>query len=266
MRKAFPPAGPSQLDIGTFGTNCRIFVMETTLNDPAQLLSLFLEGVLGRSGRKRSRRASRYLQGHKGLVTASGLLAAAGVAWGIYDSLKSGASGAAGAAGAWGASGGASAIDHGASTWAQVPPPGPAQARAAVGVIPAGPLPPLPLEVLRIVRLAVSAARADGDLSAPERALILDHARRAGVEADVDRELEHPQPLAEIVRGVADESARHDLYTLAFAIVRADETVTGGERIYLAQLAHKLGIDAARAASLESAVAKGIDAAPETGS
>ena len=34
----------------------------------------------------------------------------------------------------------------------------------------------VPAEVLRIVRLAVSAARADGELSAPERALILEHA------------------------------------------------------------------------------------------
>jgi uncharacterized membrane protein YebE (DUF533 family) len=243
--------------------------METTLNDPAQLLSLFLEGVLGRSGRKRSRRASRYLRGNKGLVTASGLLAAAGVAWGIYDSLKTGATGATGAAGAAGATGGAGAAGGGSgSGWGTTTakPPVPVEGRAALGVLQAGPLPPLPVEVLRIVRLAVSAARADGELSAPERALILEHARRAGVEADVDRELDHPQPLAEIVRGVADEAARYDLYTLAFTIVRADETVTGGERIYLAQLAHKLGIDAARAATLESAAASRIDAAPDTDS
>jgi uncharacterized membrane protein YebE (DUF533 family) len=230
--------------------------METTLNDPAQLLSLFLEGVLGRAGRKRSRRASRFLRGNKGLVTASGLLAAAGVAWGIYDSLKSGNTSGAGAWGAGGASG------AGAGPWTGAAPM-PAQARAAIGVVSDALVPPLPLEVLRIVRLAVSAAHADGDLSASERALILEHARRAGVEADVDRELEHPQPLADIVRGVTEESARHDLYTLAFAIIRADETVTGGERIYLAQLAHKLGIDATRAASLESAAAKSIDAAPD---
>ena len=38
---------------------------------------------------------------------------------------------------------------------------------------------------------------------------------------------------------------------LAFTIVRADETVSGAERIYLAQLAHQLGLDAATAARLE---------------
>ena len=220
--------------------------METTLNDPAQLLSLFLEGALGRSGRKRAHKAARFLSGHKGLVTASGLLTAAGVAWGIYDSLKNTATGATGA-GAIGASGAVGATGGGA-------------AGATSTTVP--PLPsPIPAEVLRIVRLAVSAARADGELSPPERALILEHARKAGVETEAEGELERPHPLAEIVRGVSEQPARHDLYTLAFTIVRADETVTGGERIYLAQLAHQLGIDAPTAARLESAAAANIDAA-----
>ena len=223
--------------------------METTLNDPAQLLSLFLEGALGRSGRKRARKAATFLSGHKGMVTASGLLAAAGVAWGIYDSLKSGAgqvpAGAgqvpagAGAAGASGASG----------------------AAGLGGLAASATDPPVPAEVLRVVRLAVSAARADGELSAPERALILEHARRAGVDREAERELASPHPLADIVRGVTEEPARHDLYTLAYTIVRADETVTGGERIYLAQLAHQLGLDAATTARLETAAAAGIDGA-----
>jgi uncharacterized membrane protein YebE (DUF533 family) len=219
--------------------------METTLNDPAQLLSLVLEGALGRSGRKRARKAARFLRGHKSLVTASGLLAAAGVAWGIYDSMKTGATSATGPTGATGAA----------------PQPVPAVPGApAAGAATIGPAPALPPEVLRLVRLAVSAARADGDLSAPERALILEHARRAGVEGEAERELDRPHPLADIVRGVSDEPSRHDLYTLAFTIVRADETITGGERIYLAQLAYQLGIDAATVARLESSTAASIDA------
>ncbi|MDH4066191.1 MAG: hypothetical protein OEW19_17455, partial [Acidobacteriota bacterium] len=67
------------------------------MNDPSQLLSLFLSGVLGRSGRKRARRASRFVSGHKGLITASGVLAAAGVAWGVYDSLRASTAAPAGA-------------------------------------------------------------------------------------------------------------------------------------------------------------------------
>jgi uncharacterized membrane protein YebE (DUF533 family) len=215
--------------------NRRILSVETTLNDPAQLLSLFLEGAVGRSGRKRAGKAARFLSGNKGLVTASGLLAAAGVAWGIYDSLK-------------------------AST---MTPSGPAPTGSVGGIGSTPAAPPLPLPVpepvLRIVRLAVSAARADGELSPPERAIILEHARRAGVEAEAEAELARPHPLADIVRGVNDEAARQDLYTLAFTIVRADEAITGAERIYLAQLAHQLGLDAATASRLESDTTARID-------
>ena len=59
--------------------------------------------------------------------------------------------------------------------------------------------------------------------------------------------------------GVRDTKLREDLYTLAFGIVRADETVTGGERIYLAQLAHQLGLEADAVARLESKAASRID-------
>ncbi len=47
---------------------------------------------------------------------------------------------------------------------------------------------------------------------------------------------------------------------LAFTIVRADETVTGAERVYLAQLAYQLGLDAATVAQLETDTAARIDA------
>ena len=97
-----------------------------------------------------------------------------------------------------------------------------------------------------------------------ERALILGHAREAGVESVVELELATPRPLSEIVSGIADEQRRRDLYVLAFTIVRADETVTGGERVYLAQLAHQLGLDPATAAALEAQTASQIDATPES--
>jgi uncharacterized membrane protein YebE (DUF533 family) len=224
-------------------SNRRILCVETTLNDPAQLLSLFLNGALGRSGRKRARKAANYISGHKGLISASGLIAAAGVAWGIYDSLKQAQPGAGpGPAGPFPSGVGTASPGSAA---APVPPPLPTS---------------IPVEVQRLVRLAVSAARADGELTAPERAVILDHARRAGVAAEAELAIERPHPLAEIVRGVSDEAARHDLYALAFTIVRADEAITGGERIYLAQLAHHLGIDAATASRLELSTSTAIDA------
>ena len=46
-------------------------------------------------------------------------------------------------------------------------------------------------------------------------------------------------------------------------MLRADEQVTGAERIYLAQLANLLGLDPAATQQLETATAAKIDAAPE---
>ncbi|HYU80867.1 MAG TPA: DUF533 domain-containing protein [Vicinamibacterales bacterium] len=234
--------------------------------DTSDVVSIFLRGALGRRGRKRARRAVNFLTGHRGFLTASTLLGAAGVAWGVYDSLKAapGASGALGSAGAVplpGAAGavpaatGAYASGGGAITGPVMPPPLPTSiASEAV----------LPNDVLRIVRLAVSAARADGTLSPQERALIIEHARAAGIESTVEQELNTPQPLADIVRGISDSQRRQDLYVLAFSIVRADENVSGAERIYLAQLAYQLGLDAETTARLEQDTASAIDKAPES--
>lgn len=207
--------------------------------DTTEILSLFVRGALGSRGRKRARRAANFLGGKRGFLTASTLIGAAGLAWGIYDSVKG--QGAAGAVGATGAPGVA-------------PPPIPGAATAPV---------PMPSEVLRVVRLAVSAARADGSLATQEREIILQHAREAGIEATVEQELATARPLAEIVIGLTDAQRKQDLYVLAFTIIRADESVSGAERIYLAQLAHQLGLDAATTARLEQETAAKIDSTPE---
>jgi len=205
---------------------------------------MFLRGALGSRGRKRARRAANFLSGKRGFLTASTLLGAAGVAWGIYDSLQSGATGAVGATGS-------------------MPPPIPGPAVTAATAPVSDDDRGLPLEVLRVIRLAVSAARADGTLLPAERALILSHAREAGVETVVEDELTTSRPLAEIVSGVTDDQKRRDLYILAYTIIRADENVTGAERVYLAQLAHQLGLNAATVAELEQSTAAKIDATPD---
>lgn len=220
------------------------------LNNPADVLGIVLRGTLGRSGRKRARRATRFISGHKGFLSASTLMAAAGVAWGIYDSLQGkdvpGGSGVPGVPGVPGA----------------VPPvPGavPPVPGAAVAAAVDTALDP----VARVIRLAVSAAKADGTLSEKERQLILGRAKEAGLEGAVEVELNQTRALADIVRGVSDPVMKKELYVLAFTIVRADETVTGAERIYLAQLAHQLGLDPAAVAAIERETAAAIDAQPD---
>lgn len=117
-------------------------------------------------------------------------------------------------------------------------------------------------EALRIVRLAISAAYADGRVSDAERAAILDQARTAGVAGIVEAEMPQPRPLAEIVSGVSDAAQRATMYVLAYSMVRGDEQPTGAERIYLAQLAHLLGMDAATVQALEQKASSRIDAEP----
>jgi uncharacterized membrane protein YebE (DUF533 family) len=209
--------------------------------DAEDILDGLIRGALGGRG-KRSRGALRSIGGAGSLINARNLLAAAGVAWGLYETMSQTK---------------ASAPALGGSTTPPLPPvprtaPPPLPGAAAAGAFPD--------HVLRLVRLTVSAARADGDLSIDERGVILEQARRVGAEALVTEELQTLRPLAEIVGGVTDPKLKADLYTLAFTLVRADESVTGAERIYLAQLAHQLGLDAAAAARLESGAAAHIDA------
>jgi uncharacterized membrane protein YebE (DUF533 family) len=209
------------------------------LNNPEDMLSILLGGALGRSGRKRARRAASFLSGKGGFLTASTLMAAAGVLWGIYDSVQASNT---------------SAIPPVPATPPPVAPGAPAPAGVLTGAES------LPSDILRIVRLAVSAARADGTLSAEERNLIRERAQAAGLESIVDLELGVTRSLADIVSGVTDPAAKRDLYILAFTIVRADESVSGAERVYLAQLAYQLGLDTETVNRLETETAAKIDA------
>ena len=218
------------------------------LNNVADVLSVVLRGSLGRSGRKRARRASKFLTGHRGFLSASTLIGAAGVAWGIYDTLKNQNS----------------PMVPGGTRVPEVPGVPNVPNVPTGSATPAIPAIPAAIEaafdpVARIIRLAVSAAKADGTLTDAERALIMDRAREAGLESVVETELNQTRALADIVSGVTDPVMKKELYVLAYTIVRADESVSGAERIYLAQLAHQLGLDPAAVQAIENDTATKID-------
>jgi uncharacterized membrane protein YebE (DUF533 family) len=171
------------------------------------------------------------------------------VAWGIYDTLK--------------------AKDHSAVIVPGIPGV-PGVPGVPTSVVAGAAVPPIPAAieaaldpVARIIRLAVSAAKADGTLSDQERGVIMARAREAGLDSVVEAELNQARPLAEIVRSVIDPDMKKELYVLAFTIVRADESVSGAERIYLAQLAHQLGLDPATTQRLEQETSSKIDAETE---
>jgi uncharacterized membrane protein YebE (DUF533 family) len=222
--------------------------------DESMLINGVLRSVFG-GRRRRSRRAMSYLGGPLGgslgsiggslLSNPNVLLTAAGLAWGIFETLEQGnADGVA-----------------------------PTATPSASSVAATSPLPPLPVvdrpsapmsdQALQIVRLAISAAHADGSVSDQERNAIVDQARIAGVDRIVEQELAQPRPLAEIVAGVTDDTHRATLYVLAFGILRGDEQPSGAERIYLAKLAHLLGLDPKTVQQLEQNAGKRIDAQPE---
>jgi uncharacterized membrane protein YebE (DUF533 family) len=216
--------------------------------DPENIVGGLLRGAL--SGRKKSwKRTGRAVRG-SGLVNAKTLLAAAGVAWGLYETWQAQQ---ARPAPATGGPATAPPLPGGLAA----PPPLPGAPPDAVEALPA--------PVMQLLRLMVSAARADGELGPAERERILGEAREVGAEEVVMRELDHPRPLGEVVKGVSDPQFKEQLYTLAYTIVRADETVTGGERIYLAQLASRLGLAPDQVARLEGEAASRIDAVRETG-
>ncbi len=110
------------------------------------------------------------------------------------------------------------------------------------------------------MRLAVAAANADGSMSETERAAIASQAKAAGADETFAKDLAKSAKLADIVAGTSDVSEKIALYLLAFAIVRADEQVSGAERIFLAQLANLLNLDAQVVLGLEKSVGEGIDA------
>ena len=215
--------------------------------DAEDILGGMIRGALG-GRRKRHRGALGYLVGGShSLLNARNLIAAAGVAWGLYEAAQS-------------SHGGTPSVPATPTAPGSPPPLPPPATRPAAEAAPA------PGDgLLRLVRLTISAARADGNLSLEERGRILEHARGVGLESEVAAELQQPRPLAEIVAGVTEPGLKADLYRLAFSVVRADETVSGAERVYLAQLAARLGLDASTTASIEGEAAAAIDAAAAPG-
>jgi uncharacterized membrane protein YebE (DUF533 family) len=227
--------------------------------DAEQLIGSVIKSTLFGRG-KRARGVGRLVSRSGGLLNGRTLLALGGLAWGLYETATAQQGQAqAGGPPPGAAPGGAQGPAVGAGPAAPPPLPGTVSAGSASGpgVPPAA---AMPEGLRRVIQLTLSAARADGALSDVERGRIIAHAREAGVEDVVASELDRAVPLAEIVMGVTEPAQRADLYTLAFAITRADEQVTGGERVYLAQLAHLLGLSPDDTARLESETAARIDA------
>jgi uncharacterized membrane protein YebE (DUF533 family) len=225
------------------------------------ILNGLLRGAIG--GRGKPWRNTRRAFDAGSLIDARTIVAAAGVAWGLFETWQqqqqvqgtpsSGSSTTGGSA--IGSRPSAGPAQSGPMPGLTTPPPLPSSATA----VPEDP--GLPPSILQLLRLMISAARADGEIGPAERERILAEAREVGAFQVVERELAVRRPLAEVVTGADDPELKEQLYALAYTIVRADAAVTGGERIYLAQLANRLGLDATSVARLEAEVSRRIDTA-----
>jgi uncharacterized membrane protein YebE (DUF533 family) len=147
-----------------------------------------------------------------------------------------------------------------------VPPPLPIEPVAPPPPLPAlPPLPPLqeasaapaiPQSLLfDIVRTMVSAALADGEMHAEEKALIERRLEEGELSSEqtkqVHRDLVIPPTTDELARTVASEEDRELLYRFGALVVLAEGDVSASEKAWLDRLAASLDLESGRRAALE---------------
>ena len=109
----------------------------------------------------------------------------------------------------------------------------------------------MPPALVPLVQLAVSAARADGELSDEEIAVIRMRAGELGAAALVDSELQQRRSLDTITPAFTTPEQRQMAYAIAYAVVHGEEAVSAGERMYLTQLQRLLSLDHADVERIE---------------
>ena len=126
------------------------------------------------------------------------------------------------------------------------PPPGAATPATPATVAVAGSIPAGQELALRLIRVMIAAAHADGTLDEEEEAAIL--ARLKGVELSSEErlffldELHKPQSIAQLCEGIADPTVAKTMYMVAVNAIAID---TPGERAWLDQLAAALSLSKA---------------------
>ena len=96
---------------------------------------------------------------------------------------------------------------------------------------------------VRLIRVMVAAAHADGTMDAEEERAVLDKLRGADVSQEEKMflldELHRPHSIEKLVDGVSDPGLAKTMYVLAFAAIRVDSEA---ERAWLDKLAAGLGL------------------------
>ena len=99
---------------------------------------------------------------------------------------------------------------------------------------------------LRLIRVMISAANADGHLDESEERAILDRLRGAGLSEEEKLflldELHRPRPIEELTRDITDPGTAKTMYLLAAGTIEID---TDQERQWLDALGEQLGLSQA---------------------
>jgi len=224
--------------------------------DPERLIGELIGGFLG--GKSKRRRGGFDLSGlagtalgggarsRGGLINAGTLLTVGGLIWGALETMQQGSAGSTPGGGMppVPGTGVPPAVPRGAMGGPQaapVPPPLPPIPGGTPSPVPA-PDVPVPATLLPLAQLAVSAARADGELSDDEVAVIRRRATELGAAALVDAELNARRGLETITPAFTTPEQRQMAYALAWAVVHGEGEVSPGERMYLTQLSRLLAL------------------------
>lgn len=156
------------------------------------------------------------------------------------------------------------------STGTKPPPPPPAGIPPGGGAssrsMPPLPSPPPPAPTidpsqLRLLRIMVAAAHADGMLDPAERASIVAELESQELSSDertfIAQELSNPRRVSDIVQGVVDASEKERGYAAACVAIVVD---TDAEKKFLSELGHALGLTDERRKAIAREVqgAKGV--------
>jgi uncharacterized membrane protein YebE (DUF533 family) len=226
--------------------------------NPEQIIGQLIGGFLG--GKKKRKRGGFGLPGlggygvgsrssGGGLINAGTLLTVGGLIWGALETMQQGSGSGATGPGAPPPSGPPASPSTPRGVMGTeappltVPPPLPPIPGATPVAAPAAPPVPVPPALVPLVQLAVSAARADGELSAEEVEVIRARAGELGAASLVDAELAAHRPLDTITPAFTTPEQRQMAYALAYAVVHGEDAVSPGERMYLTQLERLLRLD-----------------------
>ncbi len=222
--------------------------------DLSSLLTSVAAGAMGLR-RKPSRRALGFLGGSRGsFLNTSSLIGIAGLAVGAYQIFKDKSASSTSIPRT--VQPGTTVVESSGRVFDGFEP-----SRAGAPALPnvAAPSSEVSDLPMRAVRLMIAAARCDGQLGEEELGKLMSHAKDGGLETQMRAEWQSPRPLAEICRGISDPAQKRDLYVLAYTVLRADDQVSGAERVFLAQLAAQLALTPELASTIERETAQKID-------